>query len=356
MEHVTHRQREQHFTLMRQPANANSWESNPMLDLSRELEETRRELAREKNLTKRFLNEEQETRRKLEEAKQKLARKAKWNELSITKEKDIQDEFESLKRTCDPESMNTFMIATEVQNNIKRTMKKELHHEFEQVKVAYSINKEHFYQKIQFERRNQAALQQELEQLRGPHPSSLSFGSELRDSLQEQRESEDMELLSAESLMQRMSQKIQSVKNRKNSPQPSRSCSPNSGLKRAPSNPSIDMSRGLVIRCLMVYLGVHRPTPKEYDDPDEDNVSQDLAAASMTIYRAKNNATEDIGIVVEGIKVLTALGTFPRACSLLIGLACALNLAYPKEIRQTLEVFQKLFLELDCSKLSPKGK
>ncbi|KAJ4922016.1 hypothetical protein JOQ06_004035 [Pogonophryne albipinna] len=98
--------------------------------------------------------------------------------------------------------------------------------------------------------------------------------------------------------------------------------------------------------------GVHRPTPKR--DPEEDNGSQDLIAARMTIYRAKNNATEDIGIVVEGIKVLTALGTFPRACSLLIGLAYALNLAYPKEIRQTLEVFQKLFLELDCSKLSPK--
>ncbi|KAK1890925.1 Cilia- and flagella-associated protein 157 [Dissostichus eleginoides] len=168
MEHVRHRHREQHSTLVRQPANANSWESNPRMELSRELEEIRRELAREKNLTKRFLNEEQETRRKLEEAKEKLARKVKWNELSITKEKDMQDEFESLKRTCDPESMNTFEIATEVRNNIKRTMKKELHHEFEQLKVASSINQEYFDQKIQFERRNNAALQQELEQLRGP--------------------------------------------------------------------------------------------------------------------------------------------------------------------------------------------
>ncbi|KAJ4935044.1 hypothetical protein JOQ06_007822 [Pogonophryne albipinna] len=126
-------------------------------------------------------------------------------------------------------------------------------------------------------------------------------------------------------------------------------------LLMAPSNPRIDMSRGLVIWCLMVYLGESTDQLlKEYDDPEEDNVSQDLVAARMTIYRAKNNATKDIGIVVEGIKVLTALGTFPRACSLLIGLAYALNLAYPKEIRQTLEVFQKLFLELDCSKLSPK--
>ncbi|KAI9536427.1 hypothetical protein NQZ68_033686 [Dissostichus eleginoides] len=127
------------------------------------------------------------------------------------------------------------------------------------------------------------------------------------------------------------------------------------GVPEAPSNPSIDMSRDLVIRCLMVCLGESTDhLLKEYDDPEEDNVSQDLAAVRMTIYRAKNNAPEDIDIVVEGIKVLTALGTFPMACSLLIGLAYALNLAYPKEIQQTLEVFQKLFLELDCSKLSPK--
>ncbi|KAI9536441.1 hypothetical protein NQZ68_033030 [Dissostichus eleginoides] len=170
MERVSRRQRhrEQNSTLVRQPANANSWESNPRLELSRELEETRCQLAREKSLTKRFQNQEQETRRQLEEAKEKLARQTDLKELSITKEKDIQDEFESLKRTCDPESMNTFEIATEVRNNMKRTMKKALHHEFEQLKVAYSSNQEDFYQKIQFERRNNAALQQELEHLRVP--------------------------------------------------------------------------------------------------------------------------------------------------------------------------------------------
>lgn len=61
-----------------------------------------------------------------------------------------------------------------------------------------------------------------------------------------------------------------------------------------------------------------------------------------------------MGIVVEGVKVLTALGNFPRACSMLVGLAYALDLAYPKKLRYTLEVFQKLFLELDCLRLSPK--
>ena len=92
-------------------------------------------------------------------------------------------------------------------------------------------------------------------------------------------------------------------------------------------------------------------------DADEDSVSEDLAVQSLKIYSTKANTAEDpdnIGIVVDGVKVLTALGNFPRACSLLVGLAYAVNLAYPKELRYTLEVFQKLLLGLDSSKLSPK--
>ena len=94
-----------------------------------------------------------------------------------------------------------------------------------------------------------------------------------------------------------------------------------------------------------------------FQDADGDSVSQDLAVQRMKIYTIKTNTSEgpyDVGIVVEGLKVLTALGNFTRACSMLIGLTYAVNLAYPKELKYTFEVFQKLLLELDCSKLSPK--
>ncbi|KAF3844482.1 hypothetical protein F7725_007645 [Dissostichus mawsoni] len=124
-------------------------------------------------------------------------------------------------------------------------------------------------------------------------------------------------------------------------------------LLQTPSNPNINITRDVVIRCLMVYLGERTDQLLK----NEDSASQDLAVQGMAIYSIKTNASEgshDIGIVVEGIRVLTSQGTIPRACCMLIGIAYAVNLAYPKQLKYTFEAFQKLFLELDCSKLSPK--
>ncbi|KAG9280697.1 hypothetical protein AMEX_G3437 [Astyanax mexicanus] len=122
-------------------------------------------------------------------------------------------------------------------------------------------------------------------------------------------------------------------------------------------NMIINMTREVVIRCLMVYLGESTyQLLKEYEDADGDSVSQDLAVQKMKIYKIKTETegTADFGFVVDGVKVLTALGNFARACSMLVGFAYAVDLTYPKELRYTFEVFQKLLLELDCLKLSPK--
>ena len=67
-----------------------------------------------------------------------------------------------------------------------------------------------------------------------------------------------------------------------------------------------------------------------------------------------SNSPLNIGIVIEGVEVITGLGYIARACSVLLGLTYALNLDYPRQLKYTFEVFQKLFLELDDSKLSNK--
>ena len=62
----------------------------------------------------------------------------------------------------------------------------------------------------------------------------------------------------------------------------------------------------------------------------------------------------DIGIVIEGVEVLHELTSVASACALLLGLIYALNLAYPKPFRFTFEVLQKIFMQLDQHKMSPK--
>uniref|UniRef100_A0A3Q1CP04 Uncharacterized protein n=1 Tax=Amphiprion ocellaris TaxID=80972 RepID=A0A3Q1CP04_AMPOC len=63
---------------------------------------------------------------------------------------------------------------------------------------------------------------------------------------------------------------------------------------------------------------------------------------------------EDNGIVIDGTEVLHELTSVASACAMLLGLIYALNLAYPKPLRFTFEVLQKILMQLDQHKMSPK--
>ena len=65
-------------------------------------------------------------------------------------------------------------------------------------------------------------------------------------------------------------------------------------------------------------------------------------------------APEDIGIVIEGVEVMNELPSVASACALLLGVIYALNLAYPKPLCFTFEVLQKLIMQLEQHKMSPK--
>lgn len=62
----------------------------------------------------------------------------------------------------------------------------------------------------------------------------------------------------------------------------------------------------------------------------------------------------DVGIIIEGAEVLSNCNNVAKASTLLIGLIYSLNLSYPSQLKYTFEVFQKIFLELDVLKMSPK--
>lgn len=63
---------------------------------------------------------------------------------------------------------------------------------------------------------------------------------------------------------------------------------------------------------------------------------------------------EDIGVLIEGVEVLSDLTNIGMACALLFGLIYCLNLQYPPDLKCTFEVLQKILLNLDGQRLSPK--
>ncbi|KAL6465686.1 hypothetical protein MHYP_G00258190 [Metynnis hypsauchen] len=109
---------------------------------------------------------------------------------------------------------------------------------------------------------------------------------------------------------------------------------------------SIEKRREVIIRSLMEYVGEHGLFTECFQTMNIFIVKKDGAS--------EDDDYEDIGIVLEGQEVLARFRNVSQACVALLGFIYALNLQYPKPLRYTFEVFQKLFLELDSLKLSPK--
>ncbi|KAJ7996549.1 hypothetical protein DPEC_G00238200 [Dallia pectoralis] len=74
----------------------------------------------------------------------------------------------------------------------------------------------------------------------------------------------------------------------------------------------------------------------------------------LVVRGADQENPVDVSILLEGREMFPGCGRTAKACTLLMGLIYALNLAYPPTLHYAFEVFQKLFLELVVVKMSPK--
>uniref|UniRef100_A0A8C1LWN8 Uncharacterized protein n=1 Tax=Cyprinus carpio TaxID=7962 RepID=A0A8C1LWN8_CYPCA len=107
------------------------------------------------------------------------------------------------------------------------------------------------------------------------------------------------------------------------------------------------------IKCLDFSLLFHV-------DCDWVNAKEAIAQMVMGIYIVRSEGHQpgdkpvDVGIVIEGTEVLCSLKNVAVSVAMLFGLTYALNLSYPRELKATFEVIQKVFFNLDGQKLSPK--
>ena len=84
-------------------------------------------------------------------------------------------------------------------------------------------------------------------------------------------------------------------------------------------------------------------------------IREDLFQHVMKVFTVKDlHQNIAHGICIEGAEVLAGIPSVTQSCSLFMGLIYGLNLSYPKELKYTFAVFQKVFLELDDLRTSPR--
>nr|XP_023667115.1 uncharacterized protein LOC111843628 isoform X4 [Paramormyrops kingsleyae] len=103
---------------------------------------------------------------------------------------------------------------------------------------------------------------------------------------------------------------------------------PSTLMKRCePTDPGEDFIKGMVIGILLVVEDVKEPLPVSYND---------------------------VAIVIEEKIVMRHLGDVPNAFVNLMGLLYMLNLDYPKDMKYTFEVIQRLFMGIGCEMCTPR--
>uniref|UniRef100_A0A3Q1JRT8 Uncharacterized protein n=1 Tax=Anabas testudineus TaxID=64144 RepID=A0A3Q1JRT8_ANATE len=93
---------------------------------------------------------------------------------------------------------------------------------------------------------------------------------------------------------------------------------------------------------------------------DDLGIEQEMAETVFGIYLIRHEGAdpdddpEDVGITLEGVKVLSGLRNIPLAIVMLFGLVYALNIDYPPDLKYTFEALQKIIMAMEGNRLSKK--
>lgn len=101
--------------------------------------------------------------------------------------------------------------------------------------------------------------------------------------------------------------------------------------------------------CVFCVCGVQAPATEDAE--------RDLATTVMGIYVIRSDGDqepEDVGVVIEGMKVLSNLGSVIMGFVMFFGLIYALDLSFPDNLKYTFVFFQKVIMNLDGHKLNAK--
>lgn len=86
-----------------------------------------------------------------------------------------------------------------------------------------------------------------------------------------------------------------------------------------------------------------------------EDAENEIPNTVMGIYKIRRgDCTEDIGVVIEGVKVLSNLDCVILAFIMLFGLIYALDLSFPDNLKYTFEFIQKILMNLEGHRLNAK--
>uniref|UniRef100_A0A3B4C433 Uncharacterized protein n=1 Tax=Pygocentrus nattereri TaxID=42514 RepID=A0A3B4C433_PYGNA len=115
-----------------------------------------------------------------------------------------------------------------------------------------------------------------------------------------------------------------------------------------------------IIKGLCMYLSEDpKDLVQEYMDITEANTLSAIERTVVGIYVVRetpSSNSSDVGVILEGVVVLRDLENVALAAAMLFGVFYILNMRYPSKLHYTLEVIQKIIVELDAADLSRKAQ